>query len=131
MNGVYGDILIAFPEQFRHVTVYRMDAQVNGGFTKTVGSDKRIRCLFQHTKGRTLKDSNGNLVKTSGFELWTHEKALAGYFVNIDDDVYRITFGADWTYEGGFVRYALDRVVGNDGTDTENTTWNLGKGSFG
>ena len=131
MSGVYGNMLLMFPEQMRTVSVYKMDAQVNGGFKKVSGSEKSIRCTLQHTRGRLLKDSNGNLVRSSGFELWTNEKSLVGFFAHIGDEIYRISGSFDWTFEGGFIKYTLEKVVGENGFNTEDITWNTGSHSFG
>lgn len=130
MSGVYGDMLLFFPEQFRDLTVFEMEPGINGGWTKTANSDQRITGVFQNTSGNRIKDGNGNLVYSGGLELWTAEQNLAGKFTMYEGQVYRINVNANWNHEGGFQKYSLEKVVGNNGTESDNTTWNTGAGSF-
>ena len=135
MSGVYGDMLLAWPEQQRLIEVYDMEPKVNGGWT--VIKDKSgnviktsVIGVFQNTRGGSIKDGNGNLVKTDGREFWTMISGLAGKFFQWDSKVYRLTDSNNWSFEGGFYRYGVEKVVGNNGTESDNTSWNLGGGSF-
>lgn len=130
MSGVYGDMLLYFPEQFRDLTVFEMEPGINGGWTKTANSDQRITGVFQNTSGNRIKDGNGNQVNSGGLELWTATQNLAGKFTNHEGQVYRINVNTNWNFEGGFQKYSLEKVVGNNGTESDNTTWNTGAGSF-
>ena len=130
MSGVYGDMLLYFPEQFRDLTVFEMEPGINGGWTRTANSDQRITGVFQNTSGNRIKDGNGNMVNSGGLELWAATKKLAGKFTMYEDQVYRINVNANWNFEGGFQKYSLEKVVGNNGTESDNTTWNTGAGSF-
>ncbi len=131
MSGIYGNMLLAWPEQQRKITVYDMIAKVNGGWDKVDGSEQIIICVFQNTRGGGIKDSNGNLVDTEGRELWTQTGNLAGKFLNFENEVYRLTDVNNWSFEGGFHRYGVEKVVGNNGTESDNAAWNLGSHSFG
>lgn len=131
MNGIYGEFLLAFPEQFRTVTVYDMEPKYNGGWIQVPDSSKTIRCIFQHTSGRRIKDLNGNQAEGSGLELWTETAGLNGKFTTIENTVFRLVSDNQWTYEGGFCKYTLDKVVGNNGAESADTTWYLGGGHFG
>ncbi len=131
MSGIYGDFLIAFPEQFRSTLLYEMKPKINGGWERVNNSELTIRGIVQHTGASHLKDSNGNLVESSGLELWTDTQGLNGRFTTLGKKVYRLTSNNDWTNEGGFVRYTLEKVVGNNGSESENTTWNIGSNNFG
>ena len=137
MSGVYGDMLLAWPEQMRGLSVYDMKAKVNGGWDKVVDPvsgeliTTAITGVFQNTRGGGVKDSNGNLVKTEGRELWTQTGNLDGKFLDFEGEVYRLQDTNNWSFEGGFHRYGLQKVVGNDGTESDNATWNIGAGSFG
>ena len=130
MGGVYGDMLLFFPEQRRSVTVYQMEPKINGGWTVTANSNLTISCIFQNTAGGQLKDSNGNQAKGYGQELWTETAGLEGYFTTISSIVYRLKAVNNWSHEGGFNRYSLEKVVGNNGTESDNTTWNFGANTF-
>lgn len=131
MGGIYGDFLLAFPEQLKALTVFSMTPQINGGWSIDEGSQQNIRGMYQHTGGRRLKESNGNLVSGSNMELWTQTTGLNGKFTTIESTVYRLNSDNDWTNEGGFVRYGLEKVVGNNGTESNNTAWNSGLNNFG
>lgn len=136
MSGVYGDMLLAFPEQFRSLSIYEMRPLINGGWEKVVDLQgklitQEIIGVFQNTLGGGLKDGNGNLVRSDGRELWTKTGDLDGKFVTWDGFVYRIKDTNKWSHEGGFHRYGLEKVVGNDGSESGNTTWNIGSNNFG
>ena len=138
MAGVYGDMLLAWPEQQRKIDVYDMTAKINGGWevVKDPQTGEVIKTtilgVFQNTRGGGLKDSNGNLVTTEGRELWTRTGHLEGKFLTRDGKVFRLAApdNNDWSFEGGFYRYGVEKVVGNNGTESDNATWNLGGNSF-
>lgn len=135
MAGVYGDMLLAWPEQQRVFQVYEMTPKINGGWD--IVKDKsgniiytQIIGVLQNTRGGGLKESNGNLVSTEGRELWTQTAGLAGKFFEFENAVYRLSEVNNWSYEGGFYRYGVNKVVGNDATESDNAAWNLGTNSF-
>ena len=130
MAGVYGDMLLAWPEQMRTLYVYDMTAKVNGGWdvvTDTNGDviTQAIIGVFQNTRGGGVKESNGNLIKTDGRELWTQTGDLDGKFLNWDGDVYRLNDTNTWSFEGGFHRYGLQKVVGNNATESDDASWDI------
>lgn len=136
MSGVYGDMLLAWPEQMRTLSVYDMKAKINGGWEKVVDPQtgklitQTIIGVFQNTRGGGVKESNGNLVKTEGRELWTQTGNLDGKFLDFENEVYRLQDTNNWSFEGGFHRYGLQKVVGNDATESDNASWNLGSNTF-
>ena len=76
---------------------------------------------------RIVKDSNGNLVTTNDEYLWTTSVLQIGYFVTFDDTTYRIIPSNEWTFEGSFTKYTINRVVGDNGTpNTGNFTLGIG-----
>ena len=131
MSGIYGDSLLAWTEQQIALIVYDMKPKINGGWEHVENSEVQIIGVFQNTRGGQVKDSNGNLVKTNGCELWTAEGEIDGKFINKDGKVYRLNASNDWSYEAGFYKYSLETVVGNNGTEHDDTTWNTGSHSFG
>ena len=136
MSGVYGDMLLAFPEQFRSLSVYDMNPLINGGWEKVVDQQEKLITqeiigVFQNTRGGGLKDINGNLGKSDGRELWTQTGGLDGKFITWGNAVYRLNDTNNWSHEGGFYRYGLEKVVGNDGSESTNTSWNIGSNNFG
>lgn len=127
---IYGDLLLAFPEQMRSISVFDMTAKMNGGWAVDESSRTTVRGIFQNTRGNQTKDQNGNLVQSQGVEFWSKTGDLNGKFATIQNKVYRLTSSNDWNFEGGFFRYSLEKVIGNDGTESINTAWNTGVNSF-
>lgn len=130
MNGIYGDVLLAFAEQFRTFKAFTMEALINGGWALDEDSEITVQGIMQNGSGKHLKDSNGNLVTTRGLEFWTREENLDGYFISFEEDIYRLETSNDWTFEGGYTRYSLSKVVGNNGTESIDPSWNTGSNSF-
>lgn len=130
MAGIYGDMLLGFAEQQRNVAVYDMKPRINGGWDIVEGPEISVIGVFQNTGGSRIKDGNGNLVQGNSCELWTSAGNLDGKFIKKDGSVFRLTGGNDWSFEGGFYRYSLEKVVGNDATESDNAAWNLGGNSF-
>ena len=139
MSGVYGDMLLAWPEQNRPLEVYDQNPSINAGWdpVKDPQTGEIIKTtvvgVFQNTRGGGIKDSNGNQVDSEGCEFWTHTGGLVGKFFQRNGKVYRLSVpdDSDWSFEGGFYRYGVEKVVGNNGTESDNAAWNLGGGSFG
>lgn len=129
MNGIYGDMLLYFPEQIESITAYKMTAIINAGYTVDEKSKISVKGILHNTQGSRIKDSNGNLVTSIALELWTQEK-LEGYYTTIDDTVYHINASSNWMKQGGFYKYTLEKVIGNNGTQSEIDTWNTGADSF-
>lgn len=128
--GIYGDMLLVFPEQFRTFTAYEMNALINGGFEKVEGSGKDVLGILQNTKGNATAEQGGNLVSKSVFELWTSSTNLDGLFIDVDGKPFRLIDSNNWVLEGGFKRYTLEMVGGNNATESDDTAWNLGNDSF-
>lgn len=131
MGGIYGDMLIAFPEQLRMFTVFAMIPKINGGWEVVEKSKHSIKGVLQHTSGKALKESGGNLATSSVYELWTSAENILGLFTRIKSNIYRIKAVSEWSHEGGFFKYSLEKVIGNDGVKSNNSTWNTGAHSFG
>ena len=136
MGGIYGDMLLVWPEQMRSIVLYDMDPEINGGWSKVTDQQgnlitQTVSGVFQNTRGGGIKDSNGNLVNTDGSEFWTRVKGLEGKFFDRDNSVYRLLDTNNWSHEGGFHRYGVEKVVGNNATESDHATWNLGGNSFG
>ena len=139
MAGIYGDMLLAFTEQNRKLEVYDQNPGINAGWEAVTDPQTgkvittTVVGVFQNTRGGGIKDSNGNQVDAKGCEFWTQEAGLVGKFFQINGKVYRLSVpdNSDWNFEGGFYRYGVEKVVGNNGTESDNAAWNIGVGSFG
>ena len=132
--SVYGDMLLYFPEQRRALTVFDMTPKINGGWNKVVDQSgnlitQTITGVYQNTGGDQTVDSNGNLVHKKSLELWTETKGLDDKFTTYEGSIYRLKADNQWESEGGFYRYTLEKVVGNNGTESDNATWNT-SGNF-
>lgn len=112
--AVYGNFLTAFPELLRTIEV----------FTKEDKSDlRRIRGVYMPTRGdRLLRQkftSRGKAVDYFEddclFVSWTYKDVVeAGdYFYSPHDkSLQRIVGKADWSFEGGFIRFTTEKVTG-------------------
>ena len=132
--SVYGDMLLYWPEQRRSLTVFDMRPKINGGWDKVVDQQGNlitttITGVYQNTSGDQTVDSNGNLVHKKSLELWTETKGLEDKFTTYENSIYRLKADNQWESEGGFYRYTLEKVVGNNGTESDNATWNT-SGNF-
>lgn len=132
--SVYGDMLLYWPEQRRSLTVFDMIPKINGGWTKVLDQQgnlitQTITGVFQNTGGDSTVDANGNLVHKKQLELWTETGGLSDKFTTYESSIYRLTSDNQWESEGGFYRYTLEKVVGNNGTESDNATWNT-SGNF-
>ena len=134
--SVYGDMLLYWPEQRRSLTLFDMTPKINGGWNKVTDQSgnlitQTITGVYQNTSGDSTTDSNGNLVHKKQLELWTETGGLSDKFTTYNGSVYRLKSDNDRESEGGFYRYQLEKVVGNNGTESDNATWNTGSNTFG
>lgn len=130
MAGIYGDMLLCFAEQQRTVSVYDMTPRINGGWDIADSPEISVAGIFQNTGGSRIKDGNGNLVRGDSCEFWTSAGNLDGKFIRKDGSVFRLQGGNDWSFEGGFFRYSLEKVAGNNAAESDDASWNLGGNSF-
>lgn len=114
--AVYGNLLNAFPELMRTITVWTSEDK----------SDQRlIRGVYMPTRGDRLKNqkytSRGQTVQY--FEddclfVGRHFRSrveVGDYFYSPQDErVCRIVGKADWQFEGGFTRFVTERVTGSN-----------------
>ncbi len=130
-RAVYGESLLAFPEQFRDFISFESNPNIGDGYgarkNKNTGSG-----VIQTSTSRA-KDSNGNIVISRNYILWTDAKLTLGNFVEFETFIYRVLTDADWPREGGFYDYDLEKVVGSaPGKDpVAADDWNTGEGHFG
>jgi hypothetical protein len=123
--GVYGDMLMHFPEQFREMQYFDMLPKINSGFTVD-GSATTIWAVIQNAAS-AIKESNGNLISSDHMNLWTETKLKRGAFILFENVTFRIVNGNDWPSEGGFYMYTVERVVGDNGT-SNTVDWSVGVG---
>lgn len=119
--SVYGGFLTAFPELMRTIEV----------FTKEDKSDlRRIRGVYMPTRGDSLKSqkftNRGKAVQYFEddclFVSWTYKDVVdvGDYFYEPNSGyLNRIVGRADWSFEGGFMRFITERVTGASVDNTE------------
>ena len=78
-----------------------------------------------------LKRENDTLEDTNIPTFWTRQKLKVGnYFLQKDDELYRIVNPADWLFEGGFHCYVLETFVGNSDVQVNFEDVDLGQNSY-
>jgi hypothetical protein len=128
VKAIYGNSFYSFPERFERVKYFSQEPALNGGYgnQKDLGT---VKGVFQNkTKG--VKDSNGNLVMQSIYEMWTEQNLVKGNFLEREEIVYRIMSDAEYEMTGGFNDYQLEKVVGLNGEAEKKLDIDLGGGEF-
>lgn len=126
--GMYGSSLLAFPEQFINVLYFQMIPVLNSGWDKKPVYNKRI--IKHHSKPKQTKDQNGNLVISEQLQVWSMEKLNEGWFLQIENNVYRIGAENDFSLEDDFYSYDIERVIGDDGQPGQTVVFNTGTENF-
>ena len=128
--AIYGDLLSFFPEQFRMVSYFCMKPLNVASYTEREDLGK-VRGVFQYMKKGELKRENDTLEDTNIPTFWTRQKLKVGnYFLQKDDELYRIVNSADWLFEGGFHCYVLETFVGNSDVQVNFEEVDLGQNSY-
>lgn len=128
--AIYGNMLSAFPELFRQFEYFHMTPQPNASYS-TRDNVVRVRGIFQYMKKGELVREQDTLADIDVPTFWTKEKLKVGdYFIQKDDDVYRIVNRANWLFEGGFNCYVLTTVVGNTDVQQPFEYVDLGQNSY-
>ena len=128
--AIYGDLLSFFPEQFRMVSYFCMKPLNVASYTEREYLGK-VRGVFQYMKKGELKRENDTLEDTNVPTFWTRQKLKVGnYFLQKDDELYRIVNLADWLFEGGFHCYVLETFVGNSDVQVNFEDVDLGQNSY-
>jgi hypothetical protein len=95
------------------------------------GEVEKVRGVFQYMKRGELKRENDTLADVNVPTFWTKRKLSVGdYFIQKEDELYRIVNPADWLFEGGFNCYVLETVVGNTDKQEAFDYVNLGQNSY-
>ena len=128
--AIYGDLLSFFPEQFRMISYFCMKPLNVASYTEREDLGK-VRGIFQYMKKGELKRENDTLDDTNVPTFWTRQKLKVGnYFLQKDDELYRIVNPADWLFEGGFHCYVLETFVGNSDAQVSFEDVDLGQNSY-
>ena len=139
-EGIYGQMLAAFPEIFQTVPYYVRQPKVGGGYDnpETSGfTDVIIMAdkTFVATLGEQAFSSDSSDILDYGDRefLWAYSDTplRVGYFVfNPEHNLmYRIISKSEWGMYGGFIRFGFEIVQGQTSEPDRETT-SVIKGQF-
>lgn len=139
-EGVYGDMLAAFPEIFQTVPYYEMPPDVGAGYLPATASgftDVIIMAdkTFIATLGEQPFSADSADVLDYGDRefLWASSDTplRVGFFVfNTEANLmYRIISKSEWGQYGGFIRFGFEIVQGTT-SDPSRESASIIKGSF-
>ena len=126
---IYGDVLAFFTEQFRMFEYFSMKPLPNASYSKRESLGK-IKGVFQFVKRGDLLRENDTEADTNVPTIWTRTKLKVGNFIEMEDELYRITSDYPWKFEGGFYCYSLETFVGNSDAQTPHPYVNIGQHSY-
>lgn len=127
--AVYGDQLAFFAEQFRMFDYFSMKPLPVASYAQRVSLGK-IKGVFQHVKKGDLIRENETEADVNVPTIWTHTKLKVGNFIEMDDELYRITSDYTWKFEGGFYCYSLETFVGNSDEQESFEDVNIGQNDY-
>ena len=127
--AVYGDQLAFFAEQFRMFEYFSMTPLPNASYSKRESLGK-IKGVFQFVKRGDLLRENDTEADTNVPTIWTRTKLKVGNFIQMEDELYRITSDYTWKFEGNFYCYSLETFVGNSDTQTPHPYVDIGQHSY-
>ena len=127
--AVYGDQLAFFAEQFRMFEYFSMKPLPNASYSKRESLGK-IKGVFQFVKSGDLLRENDTEADTNVPTIWTRTKLKVGNFIQMEDELYRITSDYTWKFEGNFYCYSLETFVGNSDAQTPHPYVNIGQHSY-
>lgn len=127
--GVYGDQLVFFAEQFRMFKYFSMNPLPVASYSQRefLGN---IKGVFQYVKKGDLIRENEVEADVNVPTIWTRTKLKVGNFIEMDDELYRITSDYPWKFEGGFYCYSLETFVGNSDAQEPFKDVNLGQDDY-
>jgi len=135
MGGVHGTVMPFYTEELVPVTYFNMLPAIASGYGARL-SEKIIRVVIHtysappNAEGDKARKVNDFVVNEKKPFMWAEDALTVGWFILHEDDVYRIVSANRWEREGDMVHYALEKVVGSDGTDTVNPAFNTGANTF-
>lgn len=126
---VYGDQLAFFAEQFRMFDYFSMKPLPNGSYSTREPLGK-VKGVFQFVKRGDLIRENDTEADTNVPTIWTRQKLKVGNFIEMEDELYRITSDYTWKFEGGFYCYSLETFVGNSDAQKPFEYVNIGQNDY-
>lgn len=127
--AVYGDQLAFFAEQFRMFEYFSMKPLPNASYSKRESLGK-IKGVFQFVKRGDLIRENDTEADTNVPTIWTRTKLKVGNFIEMEEELYRITSDYTWKFEGNFYCYSLETFVGNSDAQTPHPYVDIGQHGY-
>lgn len=127
--AVYGDQLAFFAEQFRMFKYFSMSPLPVASYSQRVFLSN-IKGVFQYVKKGDLIRENEIEADVNVPTIWTRTKLKVGNFIEMDDELYRITSDYPWKFEGGFYCYSLETFIGNSDAQEPFENVNLGQDDY-
>lgn len=122
-------MLAFFTEQFRMFEYFSMKPLPSGSYSQRVPLGK-IKGIFQFLKKGDLIRENDTEADVNVPTIWTRTKLQVGNFIEMDDELYRITSDWSWKFEGGFNVYSLETFVGNSDAQKPFDHVNIGQNDY-
>ncbi len=123
-GAMYGQMLASFAEQLVNVLYFSQEPNLNNGW-QARENVQIIRAIIQN-RGSMVKDSNGNLVRSSNDSLWSMVELQQGWFIEWLGKTYRLTSDGRWDRYGGFWHNGIELLVGTQNSDTTEPDWKIG-----
>ena len=127
--SVYGDSLAFFAEQFRMFDYFSMKPLPNGSYSTREPLGK-VKGVFQFVKRGDLIRENDTEADTNVPTIWTRTELKVGNFIEMEDELYRITSDYTWKFEGNFYCYSLETFVGNSDAQKAFEYVNIGQNDY-
>lgn len=146
MGGVYGTMMSFVSDQFRDLIVFSADAAVTSGYSARTNIRKQRGVIHMYSAPPTAEGikagvpsfqglGKGNAVIQKRPFLWADTELPVGDFVTCEVSypgmVFRVITENQWAYESDLVEQGLEKVVGLDGSKSNNLAFDLGGDSFG
>jgi hypothetical protein len=137
MGGVYGSFIEFFPELFEKCVTYTQVPLETAGY-KGRKDGKTYRVIYQsdgesgltgpagrlsyHSQWRTIDMANNDI-------MWSRKEIPVGVFFihpRKEKAVYRVVKQLDFSKEGGYYEWGIQRVTGDNGNQTGRLSINKG-----
>jgi hypothetical protein len=139
--GIYGTTIPAFSDQFKRMVTYHMEPLLTGGYGTPTQRRAFKGVVHQYSAPPTAEGVKVHVPSFQGFGtgnatlskkpfLWTSKALPIGDFVEWKGDVYRILSENLFVDEAANSIQGLEKVVGLNGSGSNNLPFNTGASSF-
>lgn len=138
-EGIYGNLLMFFPEIFQTVPYYEREPKIGAGYEEKVSGYEDVIIMPEKTLtaalgGRALSESSADVLDYKDKEyVWVSSDSpltVGTFLMDLEKGrLVRLTGRAEWGLYGGFTRFDFEIVQGTTSEpDRESAT--VIKGSF-